>query len=82
MAPDGMAMGVRLLCDRVGMTNRTPIAFQSHTNRTMIEGMSNRLLYGKRETNIGQERKPAKERRRVKMSLPAISELLRDVVIS
>ncbi len=29
------AMGVRLLYDSVGMTNRTPIAFQSHTNRTM-----------------------------------------------
>ncbi len=82
MALDGTAMGVRLLCDRVGMTDRTPIAFQSHTNRTMREGISNRLLYGKSEKGIRQERKQVKERRRVKISLPATGESLCDAVIS
>ena len=33
--PDQIGIGMWLLYDSVGMTNRTPIAFQSHTNRTM-----------------------------------------------
>ena len=38
--PDYSPNGMRLLYDVVGMTDRTPIAFQSHTNRTLNVGSS------------------------------------------
>ena len=38
-------MGMWLVYDLVSMTNRTPIAFQSHTNRTVNVPFRSSLLY-------------------------------------